>query len=110
MSRIDYAAYLRSPEWAAQRERALRAAGDQCARCHNRSHLSGYVDDDGQELMIRVQLDVHHLTYDRVGAERPDDLVVLCHRCHAETHAEEIATRLAEGMAAWRSRSAMERP
>lgn len=29
---------------------------------------------------------VHHLTYERLGCERPDDLLVLCLRCHERQH------------------------
>ena len=31
-------------------------------------------------------LDVHHRTYDRVGAEELDDLTTLCDRCHTLFH------------------------
>jgi len=35
--------------------------------------------------------DVHHLTYARLGNEELDDLVPLCHECHAERHGGWIA-------------------
>jgi len=31
-------------------------------------------------------LEVHHLTYDRLGDERMDDLEVLCPDCHRKAH------------------------
>lgn len=32
-------------------------------------------------------LNVHHLTYDRVGGdEEPDDLIILCKKCHMSEH------------------------
>lgn len=36
-------------------------------------------------------LDVHHLTYDRLGNERPSDLQVLCRaKCHPIADAERV--------------------
>ena len=35
------------------------------------------------------RLEVHHLTYERVGHEHPDDLIVLCPACHAAAHGLE---------------------
>lgn len=64
-----YMRYLRSPEWRAHRERALAAADHRCQRC-------GAPDE----------LEVHHLSYDRLGFERPQDLQVLCNPCHALEH------------------------
>ena len=33
---------------------------------------------------------VHHKTYEHQGAEHPDELVVLCARCHAHFHDDEF--------------------
>jgi hypothetical protein len=33
-----------------------------------------------------VQLNVHHRTYERRGAEWDTDLIVLCHDCHEIFH------------------------
>lgn len=35
------------------------------------------------------RLEVHHLTYERIGHEHPDDLIVLCPACHADVHGIE---------------------
>ena len=67
----DYVEYLDSPEWWAQRRRALTRADDQCEQC-------GLHDDS---------LDVHHRSYLRLGHELPEDLEVLCGACHANAHA-----------------------
>lgn len=67
---LNYREYLRSPEWRAIRAEKLRQAGNQCALCPNTKRL-----------------EVHHRTYDRLGKERPDDLIVLCDRCHRRQHA-----------------------
>ncbi len=66
--RVNYAGYIRSPEW---RDKALvlkARAGWQCQKCGRAAS--------------EMTLDVHHLTYERLGHERPDDLIVLCRSCH----------------------------
>jgi hypothetical protein len=54
--------YLRSAHWRHVRQVKLLAAGERCQVCGARVG----------------QLDVHHTTHERLGDERPDDLVVLC--------------------------------
>lgn len=68
----DYGNYLGDDLWKQRRKRALFRAGYRCARCGATRNL-----------------DVHHLTYARIGAEDEDDLVVLCRRCHAAEHGKE---------------------
>jgi len=65
----EYLAYLTSPEWARQRQQALARAAFTCVRCR-----------------ATAGLQVHHLTYQRLGAELPDDLTVLCAACHHTVH------------------------
>jgi hypothetical protein len=64
-----YEAYLKSDHW--QRVRRLKFArnGARCEECGGRSRL-----------------EVHHLSYDRLGRERLEDLKVLCRACHASAH------------------------
>lgn len=64
-----YAAYLNSPEWKQKRLEALRRANYRCEACPETESL-----------------EVHHLTYDRLGFERPQDLRVLCNPCHSQEH------------------------
>ena len=64
-----YRRYLRSDAWAGRRERALRRAGGRCGRCG-----------------AGVPTEVHHLTYERLGDERDDDLLALCAPCHRGAH------------------------
>jgi hypothetical protein len=65
----SYGAYLNSPQWGQRRREALRRAGYRCIEC-------GATEG----------LEVHHLTYERLGYERPEDLTVLCNPCHAKEH------------------------
>lgn len=64
------ALYLRSRHWQRARQSAIARAGGRCAECGSRHGL-----------------EVHHLTYARLGHESPGDLQVLCRYCHAERHA-----------------------
>jgi hypothetical protein len=67
---MDYNEYLRTEHWMHRREQKLRQAEYRCEMCHSSS----------------VQLDVHHLTYDRLGEELDKDLRVLCRGCHVTFH------------------------
>ena len=66
----NYPAYLRSPIWTFTALAAKERADWRCSRCCRKNR----------------PLEVHHKTYDRLGRERPDDLVVLCEDCHARIH------------------------
>lgn len=66
----DYSVYLKSLYWQYQRSRAICHAELKCQKC-------------GQDCK---ELEVHHKTYERLGDEEPDDLVVLCRPCHREEH------------------------
>ena len=64
-----YKEYLKSPEWAAQRTKALLLAESRCQVCYSDSRLQ-----------------VHHRTYRNLGDEEPSDLIVLCRYCHHLFH------------------------
>ena len=66
---IPYSEYLETPEWKRTRERILVRDGRSCRRC-----------------MSRKNVQVHHLTYERRGRERDEDLITLCRRCHELAH------------------------
>jgi 5-methylcytosine-specific restriction endonuclease McrA len=69
---MTYNDYLRTPEWRRTRAAALLRAGYCCSL--DITHSDG--------------LDVHHNTYERLGAELAGDLVVLCRSCHRLHHGE----------------------
>lgn len=69
---MDYNDYLSSPEWGRRRLAALGAARWRCEAC-------GAKKGD-------ATLDVHHLTYERLGHEPTSDLMVLCRACHDLHH------------------------
>lgn len=64
-----YQLYLCSREWAERRRRVMARCGGVCERCRGgaASH-------------------VHHLTYIRKYAERPEDLQATCEPCHEFIH------------------------
>lgn len=69
---MPYPHYLRTPEWRRTRAAALLRAGNACSL--DVTHTDG--------------LEVHHRTYERLGAELMTDLAVLCHSCHQLHHKE----------------------
>lgn len=70
VARVDYSAYIDSDAWREFRRRALDFYGNVCAKC-------GRNGDD-------VVLQVHHLTYRRLGHEEMEDVTVLCIPHHKE--------------------------
>jgi len=71
---ISYDEYLQSPWWRKRRHARLKKANWKCERC---------------AASVASVANVHHLNYDRLGAERDTDLEVLCRRCHAGHHTDE---------------------
>ena len=64
--------YLKSDHWRDIRSEAITIARHECQLC-------GASEED-------CVLDVHHLTYERLGFELPDDVIVMCRNCHNEAH------------------------
>lgn len=69
--KASYRRYLNSQVWQRSKARfrkTLRHTGH-CAECG-----------------ATERLDVHHLTYARIGKEKPEDLIELCRACHKAAH------------------------
>jgi hypothetical protein len=66
---VNYHFYIQSPEWKAKADAAKERADHRCQLCNG----------DGV-------LHTHHRTYERLGNELPEDLIVLCANCHAKFH------------------------
>lgn len=71
-----YDDYLASDKWREKRQRVLQRDGFKCFAC-------------GSD----VDLNVHHLTYERIYQERIEDLVTLCRSCHRAYH---VVSKLSE--------------
>jgi 5-methylcytosine-specific restriction endonuclease McrA len=69
LRRLPYAEYLQTAHWQRVRMLALENAGHQCELCSSTEAL-----------------EVHHRTYERLGFERPNDVIALCHDCHRDHH------------------------
>lgn len=61
--------YLRSKHWLSKRKAFLARYGRKCMECASSDHIQ-----------------VHHVTYERLGRERDVDLRVLCRDCHKRVH------------------------
>ena len=51
-------------------------------------YAQGFIDtlDQFEVCGVKHRLQVHHLTYERLGNERDEDLKVLCWACHEREH------------------------
>lgn len=72
---LPYEQYLQTVEWRQRRNRALARAAWRC---------------QGAGCDSQRELQVHHRTYERLGAELDEDLEVLCGRCHRAEHAAQF--------------------
>jgi len=69
----QYDDYIQSDEWDIRRKERLAIDEYTCQDCG----------------VTGVSLDVHHLTYDRLGNEPMYDLLSLCRQCHNIEHGLE---------------------
>ncbi len=73
---FSYKEYLLSEEWKQTRQRILDRDGNRCLVCNSPKNLN-----------------VHHRTYERIGAEHDSDLTTMCQPCHAVFHAHRTVSR-----------------
>jgi hypothetical protein len=66
---VEYRSYIKSDAWRRKRIEVIRRAKGVCERC-------------GRWPIVNV----HHLTYQRLGNEMPGDLLGVCLVCHEELH------------------------
>lgn len=79
---IPYSEYRQSNWWRKRRETYIenvrvRFGAQLCEACRGHSY--------GQD-RIPLRFHVHHVTYERLGEERDDDLALLCSACHNAVH------------------------
>lgn len=75
---LDYTKHINSDRWERRRQQAIQDVGGTCQFIKN-GKLCGSTD--------RIQ--VHHLSYDNLGNEKPEDLLVVCRECHRRVHERE---------------------
>src|SRR5262245_36479863 len=80
--KLVYADYLLTDHWLSVREAAIKRSGGQCQLCRS-----------------QTRLEVHHNTYDNFGNEQAEDLIVLCHDCHAKHHNKQQTAALPAAVA-----------
>lgn len=74
MTKEQYHAYLKSPEWKSLARARLRMDGYACTMCGCRG-------------TARNPLEIHHLNYKHVGCENVNtDILTLCHADHKAVH------------------------
>jgi hypothetical protein len=78
MSNGFYKSYLQSNHWHEFRKHVLETKGRKCEDC-------GATEG--------VIFDIHHLTYENLGEEQLEDVVVLCHSCHMARHPDKFHRR-----------------
>lgn len=83
--KVSWSKYIKSPEWKRKADSIRRQAGNKCQHCGAGN----------------TPLEVHHLTYDRIGHEEDEDLVALCKSCHRI--ADVMRTRKIQGARAMRA-------
>jgi len=68
-NKVNYQEYMASREWGKLVHTVRQRANGECERCYLGPHKH-----------------THHLTYERLGAERLEDLVGVCDACHEYLH------------------------
>lgn len=68
-----YKKYLLSDEWAALKIDLFKHRGYSCERCCS-----------------KTKLHIHHLNYKNIFNEEPEDLIILCVKCHEKEHNKSI--------------------
>lgn len=69
---INYHDYMATKSWEEKKIERLKHDGYQCQICGSGKNLT-----------------VHHITYDRLGAEDLDDIITVCKTCHDKIHAHD---------------------
>lgn len=77
MDKAAYLAVINSKRWRELRLRLLRERGERCERCH-KTWAPGF----------KTSLELHHLTYERLGHERDGDVQLVCKGCHESADIE----------------------
>ena len=81
MKNMPYKLYLLTRHWQHFRKEALKFYQNKCQTC-------GKV----------TVLDVHHRSYDNIGEETFNDVIVLCHECHGKFHGIDSTKQMIAGL------------
>lgn len=78
MNKQEYYEYLKSTEWKLWAYSVKRKRGWTCEVCG--------IDNQEAKHRFHEELNVHHKNYKNLGREKPEDVLVLCARCHLDKH------------------------
>lgn len=81
----EYKRVLASSRWRKLRNERMLATGWRCEQC--------------KQPEVETKLALHHLTYERLGNERPEDIILLCARCHKGADRERAVVSAQRGEA-----------
>ncbi len=73
----EYKLYLKSDSWKNKRDLILKRDRYRCVKCFDDKNLQ-----------------IHHLTYDRLFMEKTDDLITLCATCHSKEHKINVKNKI----------------
>lgn len=73
---LEYSQYIASDRWRKFRARVIRERGSMCERC-------GKVGS----------VQAHHISYARLGREKPEDVKLYCKPCHDLMHPPSLRRR-----------------
>ena len=73
VSQTEYIRYMNSPEWKIKRKAILQWHDYTCSLCGFRSRKI-------------TEVFVHHSNYERLGNEKPEDMLPICSHCHKLFH------------------------
>lgn len=71
-NRKIYNKYLKSSKWRSFRKKIIEDRNYQCQRCRNKFGTKS--------------LQIHHITYQQIFNETPEDVLLLCKGCHKKEH------------------------
>ena len=71
---LNYSRYMSSDLWKQKRLARIEKDGYKCKLCGS-----------------AINLNVHHITYERLGREPLDDLITVCADCHEKLHEKDLA-------------------
>lgn len=92
----EYGSYIRSHHWRSRRAEAIRRSHKGGVPCCEVCGRQGTPHATPRDVLTPLQkhgrtensngLEVHHVTYERLGCELPNDLIVVCDDCHGRAH------------------------
>src|SRR6266404_4544864 len=84
MDKTQYEKYVKTDCWSLRRQLYLKkhSSCEGCGQSVEPLNISGRP----------IPLEVHHLTYERLGRESDDDLLAVCNGCHKLFHGLPGAT------------------